>query len=59
LEGPSRDEAETEVEVESGHELEEEVRKKLRTRGEAQVPDEDKEPRTEEAKALIYPNGVE
>jgi hypothetical protein len=33
--------------------------KKPRIRGESQVPDEDKEPATEEAKILITPNGKE
>ena len=46
----SRDEAEAEVEAPS---------KKLRIRGEAGVPDEDKEPTTEEGRALIRPNDVE
>ena len=33
--------------------------KKPRIRGESQVPDEDKEPATEEEKILITPNGRE
>jgi hypothetical protein len=33
--------------------------KKPRIRGESQVPDEDKEPATEEEKILITPNGKE
>ena len=64
LEGPSRDEVEAEAEsrdeADSRHELEELVPpKKLSTRGEAGVPDERMEPRTQEAKALIIPDGVE
>jgi len=34
-------------------------RKPPKIRGESQVPDEDKEPATEEAKILITPNGKE
>ena len=60
LEGPSTDEAESRDEADSRHELEELVPpKKLPTRGEAGVPDERMEPRTQEAKALIIPDGVE
>jgi hypothetical protein len=33
--------------------------KKAKVRGEASVPDDDKEPTTEEGKTLIEPNGVE
>ena len=51
-ENESRDEAKAEVEVEAPS-------KKLWIRGEAGVPDEDKEPTTEEGKALIHPNDVE
>ena len=57
LEGPSRaeaDEEEDELEV-----MEEEAPKKLKTRGESRVPDERKEPKTQEAKTLIVPDGVE
>jgi hypothetical protein len=32
--------------------------KKLRTRGESCVPDERREPKTQEAKTLIIPDGV-
>ena len=40
--------------------MEEEARpKKLRTRGESKVSDVRKEPKTEEAKPRIIPNGVE
>ena len=67
LEGPSRAEAETEMESrdewDSRHELEvmeeEALPKKLKTRGESRVPDERKEPKTQEAKTLIVPDGVE
>jgi hypothetical protein len=52
LEDVSRGESEAEVEVEAAP-------KKARVRGEAGVPSEDKEPTTEEGKALIKPNGVE
>ena len=53
LEGPSRDEAETESRDET--ETEEAGPKKLRTRGESRVPDERKEPKTHEAKTRIIP----
>ena len=67
LEGPYRAEAETETESrdewDSRHELEvmeeEALPKKLKTRGESRVPDERKEPKTQEAKTLIVPDGVE
>ena len=48
----SRDEAESRQEVEAAP-------KRLPIRGEAGVPGEDKEPTTEEGKALIRPNDVE
>ena len=51
-----------EVEDEAEDEVEDEVElapKRPRMRGEAGVPDEDMEPRSEEAKALIVPQGVE
>ena len=62
LEGPSRDEAETESrdEADSRHEMEgrrdEEALppKKLRTRGEAGVPDERKEPKTRRRSPLLF-----
>jgi hypothetical protein len=61
LEGPSRDaeadsthESESRDEADSTHEP-----KKLSNRGETGVPDERKEPRTQEAKTLIIPDGVE
>ena len=50
------------VASQSRHEVEDEVElapKRPRMRGEAGVPDEDMEPRSEEAKALIVPQGVE
>ena len=65
LEGPSGPQAETETESrdesDSGDEEGEgePQLKKLPTRGESKVPDERKEPKTEEAKALIKPNGKE
>ena len=67
LEGPSGAEAETETEsrdeMDSRHELEvmeEEAQpKKLKTRGEARVPDERKEPKTHEAKSHIIPTSAE
>ena len=43
-------------------EVEDEVEaapKRPRMRGEARVPEEDKEPKSEEAKAIIIPKGVE
>ena len=61
----SRDEAETESRDQAESRQEAEVEgeaaplKKLRIRGEAGVPGEDKEPTTEEGKGLLYPNGVE
>jgi len=64
----SRHEVEDEAETESRHEVEVEdevedelelAPKRPRMRGEAGVPDEDMEPRSEEAKALIVPQGVE
>lgn len=57
LEGPSRDEAETESRDET--ETEEAGPKKLRTRGESRVPDERKEPKTHEAKTRIIPSQSE
>ena len=51
-----------EVEDEEEDEVEDEVElapKRPRMRGEAGVPDEDMEPRSEEAKALIVPQGIE
>ena len=67
LEGPSRDaeadsthESESRDEADSTHQLDELVPpKKLSNRGETGVPDERKEPRTQEAKTLIIPDGVE
>ena len=64
LEGSSRPQAETEAESRdesdsTQEELNEEtLPKKLRTRGESCVPDERKEPKTQEAKTLIIPDGV-
>ena len=58
----SRHEVEDEEEDEVEDEAEDEVElapKRPRMRGEAGVPDEDMEPRSEEAKALIVPQGVE
>ena len=55
-------ELELELEVEVEDEVEAEVEsapKRRKMRGEAGVPDEDMEPRSEEAKALIVPQGVE
>ncbi|XP_071679320.1 uncharacterized protein [Lolium perenne] len=63
LEGPSREEAETESRAEEdssrGVETPEEDGrpKPLKIRGEARVPDERKEPKTHEAKTLIIPAG--
>ena len=51
----SRDEAE--AEADTSYELV--PPKKLRNRGESGVPDEKFEPRTQEAKALIIPDGLE
>ena len=63
LEGPSGPQAETETESrdesDSGHEDEEALPKKNKTRGESKVPDERREPKTEEAKPRIIPNGKE
>ena len=62
LEGPSIPQAETESRDESdSDEVEdEEARPKpLRTRGESKVPEWRKEPKTEEAKPRIIPNGKE
>ena len=65
LEGPSGSQAETETESrdesDSGHEEGEgePQPKKLSTRGESKVPDATKEPKTEEAKPRIIPNGKE
>ena len=64
LEGPSRQQAETETESPDEDSGDEEGEgepqlKKLPTRGESKVPDEKKEPKTEEAKALIKPHGKE
>ena len=64
LEGPSRQQAETETESPDEDSGDEEGEgepqlKKLPTRGESKVPDERKEPKTEEAKALIKPHGKE
>ena len=50
MEDEEEDEVEDEVEL---------APKRPRMRGEAGVPDEDMEPRSEEAKALIVPQGVE
>ena len=60
LEASSRDEPETESrdEAESRQEAEA-APKRLPIRGEAGVPGEDKEPTTEEGKALIRSNGIE
>jgi hypothetical protein len=74
LEGPSRGddldsryESDSRHESESRHEVEDEDEdedegdarpKKLRTRGESCIPDERKEPKTQEAKTLIIPDGV-
>jgi hypothetical protein len=68
LEGPSRgDDSDSRQESDSRHEVEvreeeedeEDARpKKLRTRGESTVPDERKEPKTQEAKTLIIPDGI-
>jgi hypothetical protein len=68
LEGPSRgDDSDSrhesefryEVEVTEEEEDEGDARpKKLRTHGESCVPDERKEPKTQEAKTLIIPDGV-
>jgi hypothetical protein len=68
LEGLSRgDDSDSRHESESRHEVEvtEEEKdegdvrpKKLRTRGESCVPDERKEPKTQEAKTLIIPDGL-
>ena len=58
----SRHEVEDEEEDEVEDEAEDEVElapKRPRMRGEAGVPDEDMEPRSEEAKALIVPNRKE
>jgi hypothetical protein len=47
------------MEVTEEEEDEEDVRlKKLRTSGELTIPDERKEPKTQEAKTLIIPDGV-
>jgi hypothetical protein len=47
------------TEEEEEEEDEEDARpKKLRTHGELTVPDERKEPKTQEAKTLIIPDGV-
>ena len=62
LEGPSIPQAETEStdESDSDEVEDEEVRPKpLRTRGESKVPEWRKEPKTEEAKPRIIPNGKE
>jgi hypothetical protein len=64
LEGLSRaDESDSRHESNSRHELEvmeEEARpKKLKTRGKSRFPEERKEPKTQEAKARIIPDGVE
>jgi hypothetical protein len=65
LEGASREEVETESRTETDSTREWETReeegqpKKLNIRGEARVPDERKEPRTHEVKALIIPGGSE
>jgi hypothetical protein len=48
-----------EVTEEEGEEDEEEARpKKLRTRGQSTVPDERKEPKTQDAKTRIIPDGI-
>ena len=64
--GPSTDSQETgpSTDVGTGPSTDLEARpsappKKPRIRGESQVPDDDKEPATEEAKILITPNGKE
>ena len=64
--GPSTDSEETgpSTDVGTGPSTDLEARpsappKKPRIRGESQVPDEDKEPATEEEKILITPNGRE
>ena len=64
LEDEVEDEAQTESrhEVDVEDEVEDEVEaapKRPRMRGEAGVPEEDKEPKSEEAKAIIIPKGVE
>ena len=62
LEGPSIPQAETEsVDESDSDEVEDEEaqQKKLRTCGESKVPESRKEPKTEEAKHRIIPNGVE
>ena len=63
LEGPSTDEAEAETEAEAEGQFRDETElvppRKLRTRGGSGVPEERKEPRTHEAKALIIPDGLE
>ena len=58
VETESRDEAESRQEAEAEAE-EEAAPKRLPIRGEAGVPAEDKEPTTEEGKALICSNGIE
>ena len=60
--GPSTDSQATDVGTGPSMDLEARPSappKKPRIRGEYQVPDEDKEPATEEAKILITPNGKE
>jgi hypothetical protein len=47
------------VEVTEEEEDKEDVRpKKLRTRGKSTIPDERKEPKTQEAKTLIIPDDI-
>ena len=52
-------EVEQEVEVEDEVEVEVAAPKIKRCRGEAGVPNEDKEPTSEEGKAIIIPNRIE
>ena len=56
VETESRDKAESRQEAEAEEEA---APKRLPIRGEAGVPGEDKEPTTEEGKALIRSNGIE
>ena len=59
LEWDSRGETETEADSRGETESTPQEEKKLRHRGPAGVPGEDKEPKTEEEKWLIHPSGVE
>jgi len=59
VEDEEEHEVEDDVDHEVDHEMELTVQPRKKSRGEAGVPTADMEPKTEEAKTLIVPQGVE